>query len=157
MRDDRRENKKRKMAAILPGVLSHRGWQAQIELHSIFPHWNEVVDETTAAHTEPLKIVKGTLWVEAENSAWLQQFQFQKMFLLKSINTFLKGEKIRDIRFVLQQVEQKVQDDKPPLRFVAPPPDEVKNFEEQASYIEDKEVRDALIRLWYLSKACVRE
>ncbi len=77
----------------MPGVLRDRGWEAKVELHSIFPKWKQVVDETTAEHTEPLKIVKGTLWVEVENSAWLQQFQFQKVFLLKAINTLLKREK----------------------------------------------------------------
>lgn len=157
MRDEQRKNKKKKMSAILPGVVQHRGWQAQLELHSIFPHWSEVVDETTAAHAEPLKIVKGTLWVEVENSAWLQQFQFQKIFLLRSINSFLKGQKINDIRFVLPRTENREVEEKPPVRFVSPPPDEVKKFEEQTESIEDKETREALVRLWYLTKACVRD
>lgn len=157
MRDDIRENMKRRMAAILPGVVRDRGWQTQIELHSIFPHWADVVDETTASHTTPLKIVKGTLWVEVENSAWLQQIQYQKMFLIESINNFLRDAKIRDIRFVLPQIEKKEHDEKSQVRFIAPPPDEVRRFEEQAACIEDEAARDALIRLWYLSKACVRE
>lgn len=157
MRDDRKENIKRKMAAILPGVLRDRGWDTQVELHSIFPHWAEVVDETTAAYARPLKIVKGTLWVEVENSAWLQQFQFQKMFLLESINGFLKNTKVRDIRFVLLQVEKQQENDEPRVRFAAPPPEDVRRFEDQAAFIEDEAAREALIRFWYLSKACIRE
>lgn len=157
MRDDVRENMKRKMAAILPGVLRDRGWETQIELHLIFPHWAKVVDETTAAHAEPLKIVKGTLWVEVENSAWMQQFQFQKMFLLESINGFLKGAKIHDIRFVLPHSENRPCAEEEKVRFAAPHPDDVKRFEEQAAFIEDEATREALIRFWYLSKACVRE
>jgi hypothetical protein len=157
MRDEMRENMKRRMAAILPGVLRDRGWEAQVELHSIFPHWAEVVDADTAAHAEPLKIVKGTLWVEVENSAWLQQIQFQKMFLLESINAFLKNARIRDIRFVLPKIERKPPPEEPQLKFVAPPRDELKHFEEQASFIEDEATREALVRLWYLSKACVRK
>ena len=90
MREDVRENQQKRMAAILPGLLRDRGWDAQVELHSIFVAWPKVVDETVSAHAEPQKIVKGTLWVEVENSAWLQQFQFQKMALLNSINGFLK-------------------------------------------------------------------
>ena len=157
VKDDIRENMQRRMAAILPGVLRDRGWEAQVELHSIFPHWSEVVDETTAAHAEPLKIVKGTLWVEVENSAWLQQIQFQKMFLLESINSFLKNVRIRDIRFVLPTLERKPRHEEPRLKFVAPPRDELKRFEEQAAFIEDEATREALVRLWYLSKACVRK
>lgn len=157
MRDDIRENMQRRMAAILPGVLRDRGWETQVELHSIFPHWSEVVDEDTAAHAVPMKIVKGTLWVEVENSAWLQQIQFQKMYLLESINTFLKNTRIRDIRFVLPKLERKPQSEEPGLKFVSPPGDELKRFEEQAAFIEDEATREALVRLWYLSKACVRK
>jgi hypothetical protein len=141
----------------LPDVLRDRGWQTQVELHTIFPNWSKVVDETTAAHAQPLKIVKGTLWVEVENSAWLQQFQFQKKFLLKSINGFLRGVEIRDIRFVLPQIEPEPEVAEPQIRFVAPPPDKLQLFEEQVAFIEDKETREALIRFWYLSKACIRK
>ncbi len=157
MQGNRKNDKKRSMAMIMPGVLRDRGWEAQIELHSIFPKWKKVVDETTAEHTEPLKIVKGTLWVEVENSAWLQQFQFQKVFLLKSINSHLKNVQIKDIRFVLPQQEKKEEVEEPKVRFVAPPPDLVKKFEDQASFIEDDETRESLIRFWYLAKACVRK
>jgi predicted nucleic acid-binding Zn ribbon protein len=157
MRDDWKRNQQRMMAAILPGVMRDRGWQAQIEQHSIFPNWSKVVDETTAAHAEPLKIVKGTLWVEVENSAWMQQFQFQKLFLLETINNFLKNATITDIRFVLPKAEKKMKKDEQKVRFAAPPADDVKHFEEQASFIEDEATREALIRFWYLSKACVRD
>lgn len=148
---------RKKMAAILPGVLQERGWQAQLELHSIFLDWRKVVDDETAAHAQPLKIVKGTLWVEAENSAWLQQLQYKKVALLRSINSFLPGEKLRGIRFVLPQPDRTPSGDGTKIRFVPPPPATVRDFEAQAACIEDKETREALVRLWYLAKACVRE
>lgn len=157
MRDDVRENMKRQMAAILPAVLRDRGWEAQIELHSIFLHWRRVVDENAAAHAKPLKIVKGTLWVEVENSAWMQQLQFQRVLLLEAVNGFLRGVKIRDIRLVLPQRDEPVKDEEPQVRFSAPPREDVERFEEQAACIEDEETRQALIRFWYLSKACVRK
>lgn len=157
MRGNRKNDKKRSMATIMPGVLRDRGWEAKVELHSIFPKWKQVVDETTAEHTEPLKIVKGTLWVEVENSAWLQQFQFQKVLLIKAINSHLKNVEIKDIRFVLPQDEKREEPEEQKVQFVAPPPDLVKKFEEQASFIEDDETRESLIRFWYLAKACVRK
>lgn len=157
MRDDQRENAKKLMAAILPGVMRDRGWEARLEMHSIFPNWEKIVDETTAIYAQPLKIVKGTLWLEVENSAWMQQFQYQKVMLLRTINAFLKNTKIKDIRFVLPHDSKKKQVEEPKIKFVAPPRDEVKQFEEQVAFIEDEETREALVRLWYLSKACRRE
>lgn len=157
MRRDREKDKKKEIANIVPSVLRGRGWEAQMELHSIFSNWKKVVDETTAAHAEPLKIVKGTLWVEVENSAWLQQFQYQKIFLLKSINASYKNVAIRDVRFVLQQAEKKVEKEEPKVQFTSPPKELVAAFREQASFIEDEETREALIRFWYLAKACVRK
>ncbi|SHO51418.1 DUF721 domain-containing protein [Desulfopila aestuarii] len=157
MRDEVRENKQKRMAAILPGVLRDRGWQAQMELHSIFLQWAKVVDETVSAHAQPLKIVKGTLWVEVENSAWLQQLQYQKVSVLKSINDFFQEKKISDIRFVLPQLSGQEPPKEHKVRFAAPPPEELKRFEEQAASIEDEATRNALVRFWYLSKACIRE
>jgi len=157
MRDDVRENMQKKMASILPGVLRDRGWKDQMELHSIFLQWAKVVDETVSGHAQPLKIVKGTLWVEVENSAWLQQLQFQKVSLLRSINDYFQEKKIRDIRFVLPQLCGQEPRREHKVRFEAPPPEELKRFEEQAGFIEDEATRNALIRFWYLAKACIRE
>ncbi len=49
-------------------------------------------------------------------------------------------------------MKKKSRKNKPALRFVAPPPDEVKKFEEQASFIEDDEVREALTQSLVSSK-----
>ncbi len=157
MRDEQRKNAKKLLAAILPRVMKDNGWEARLEMHSIFPDWEKVVDETTATYAQPLKIVKETLWIEVENSAWMQQFQYQKIMLLKTINGHLKNSKIKDIRFVLPHESRKAKVEEPKLKFVAPPRDEVEKFEEQSSFIEDEASREALVRLWYLSKACRRE
>lgn len=145
------------MGNILPGLLRDRGWETQLELHSIFPNWRRVVQDDAGKYAVPLKIVKGTLWLEVENSAWLQQFQFQKISLLDSINGFLKNSSIRDIRFVLPSGKEKQDAPREKVQFKAPARDEVKQFEEQVAFIEDKDIRDSLVQLWYLSKACVRE
>jgi len=154
---DYAKNSGNKMVAILPAILRDRGWEAQMELHSIFIHWAKIADASVSGHAEPLKIVKGTLWVEVENSAWLQQLQYQKVALLKSINGFLQGQKIHNIRFVLPQPEKQVKLPEPKIRFQAPTPQALKQFKEMAACIEDEQTREALIHFWYLSKACVRE
>ena len=62
-------------ADMLPQLIARRGWETQLDLHSVFPNWREIVDPETAGHCRPLKIRRGVLWLEVENSAWLQQLQ----------------------------------------------------------------------------------
>lgn len=157
MDNNEQSTKKQAMAAILPGIVRDRGWVVQLDLHSIFPRWRQVVDEDAAAHGKPLKIVKGVLWVEVENSAWLQQLQFRKVMMLESINRTLTRSQINNIRFVLATSDDKPEKDEKRVHFVTPPPEEVRRFEEQVAFIADREAREALVRLWYLSKACVRD
>jgi len=116
------------------------------------------VDKDTAAHSRPLKVVKDVLWVEAENSAWVQQLQFQKIFLLETLNGYLRSSTFSNIRFVVQEkpIEESVEKTTS-IRFVPPPPDQVEKFRDQISFIEDKDIRESLMRLWYLSQACRRE
>ena len=156
---DRRtkDNKQQAMAAILPGIIRDRGWEVQLDMHSIFISWRQVVDDDTAAHGRPLKISAGVLWVEVENSAWLQQIQFRKTMLLESINRTLTQSKIKNIRFVLPRDDDKPKQPESRIKFVPPPPEEVRRFEEHVAFIADQEAREALVRLWYLSKACIRE
>lgn len=152
----KREKSEKIMGNILPGLVRDRGWETQLDLHSIFPNWRKVVGGDAGNYAVPLKIVKGTLWLEVENSAWLQQFQFQKISLLDAVNAFLKKSSIRDIRFVLPSGKEKESTPLEKVQFKAPPRDELRKFEEQVAFIEDKEIRDSLVQLWYLSKACVR-
>lgn len=152
-----KENGEKAVSKILPSLVRDRGWDYQLELHSFFPHWHKLVNEETAAHAKPIKIVKNILWVEVENSAWLQQFQFQKMVMLESINSFLQKAQLEDIRFTLPQESEKKEVKQRAVRFVSPPKNELESFEEQAGCIKDDEARKALIRFWYLSKACKRD
>jgi len=141
---------------LLPQLSKQRGWQEQLELHSIFLNWNDLLDSETAAHCKPLKIVKKVLWAEAENSAWLQQFQFQSTFILQTLNKSLSATKLKGMRFCLAEKEFAEEKKEAPLRYVPPPAEELAAFEGQVSSIRDEDAREALLRFWYLSKACKR-
>ena len=143
------------VADILPGLVRQNGWEMQLDLHSIFGNWEKVVDQETAQHCRPLKISRGTLWLEADNSAWLQQLRYQKQQLLEAINGSLKKSRIEDIKYVLPKGDdvQKVSDSKP-VRFIPPQAPLIDSFRNQISTIEDEECREALFRFWYLAHAC---
>lgn len=141
---------------LLPQLSQQRGWQEQLELHSVFLDWNDLLENEIAAHCKPLKIVKKVLWAEAENSAWLQQFQYQSAFILQSLNKSLATTKLKGIRFYVAEKEFAEEPKEAPRRYVPPPAEELAAFEEQVSSIRDEEAREALLRFWYLSKACKR-
>ncbi len=147
-----------KLTRVIPGVVNAKGWAMKLDMHSFFPIWEKVVTGNAVTCSRPLKIVKDILWLEVENSTWMQQLQFEKMQILDEINATLKISRIRDIKFVLPQ------DDAPPpsgntgkITFKPPDPEALIKFEKQVSVIEDDAIRDALVRLWYLSKACRRD
>ncbi|MBM9605173.1 DUF721 domain-containing protein [Desulfopila inferna] len=146
------------VSGVLPEVVRHQGWAAKLEMHSFFPIWEKVVGENVACCSRPLKIVKDVLWLEVESSTWMQQLQFEKMRILDDINATLTRSRIRDIRFLLpRDEEQGPSKELPEIIFVSPDPEALRKFEKQVGIIEDEAIRESLIRLWYLTKACRRK
>jgi len=152
-----RHKKVRRLSASLPEMLKDKGWERKYDQHRVFIDWETLVDETTAEHARPLKVVKDVLWLEVENSSWMQQFQYQKLVLLENLNAYLRLSRFSDIRFVVEE-ETKEEPEKvsTAIKFVPPPSELIEAFEKQISCIEDEKTRDALMRLWYLSQACRR-
>lgn len=143
---------------LLPQLSQQRGWEEQLDLHSIFVRWDELLDCEITEHCQPLKIVKKVLWVEVENSAWLQQFQFQTVLILDILNKSLRIARLKGLRFCVAEKERHAKKkDEPTLRYVQPSPEDIADFAQQTGSIPDKDVRDALMRFWYLSKACRKE
>ncbi len=146
------------LALLLPQLSRQRGWEEQLDLHSIFLNWSEILDKEIAEHCRPLKIVKKQLWIEVENSAWMQQFQYQTVFILDMLNKSLKRTRLQGLRFcVAEKREGDGEEAEPVLRYVQPPPEDIAAFESCTESIPDKAVRESLIRFWYLSQACKKE
>lgn len=143
---------------ILPGLIHQKGWKVQLEQYDIFRKWNELAGEEVAGCSKPLKIDKNILWVEVENSAWLQQLQYQKHWLLEELNAFLTLSRLSDIRLVLdtgKKGKEKKSDVK--IKFVPPPAEEFESFKSKTAWIEDEQSREALRNFWYLYHACKRD
>ncbi len=135
-----------------------KGWEHKLDQHRVFVDWQELVDDLTAAHSRPLKVVKDVLWVEVDNSSWMQQLQYQKFYLLETLNGYLKISFFSDIRFVVEgEKRETVAKKEPKIRFVPPSPAEVERFKKQINSIEDEKIKESLMRLWYLSQACRKD
>jgi len=147
------------ISRLLPNLVQDKGWEQQLDLHSIFPQWREIVGGETSEHAQPLKVDRGVLWLEVENSSWLQQLQYEKIELLETLNRFLKRARLKDIKMVLPKGGDRVSEKKPSpeVRFVKPSEEKIAAFQKQVECIADEKCRDALMQFWYLSQACKRK
>ena len=150
------EKRQDTLAAALPGLIRDKGWEKQLDLYSLFGEWEKIVGKETALHAWPLKIVRGVFWVEVDNSSWMHQLQYEKLRMLEGLNAALQLSRLKDIKFTLEGESQKPQPKKEAVTFVPVDAAELAAFEYQVSLIDDKESREALVRLWYLSRACRR-
>jgi len=154
----KRSNSLLELGNLLPQLSQQHGWEEQLDLHSIFMNWHELLESDITDHCQPLKIVQKVLWIEVENSAWLQQFQFQTVLLLEILSKSLRISKLKGLRFCVEEKQmQAASQSESSLKYVQPPAKDVANFERQAGVISDQEARDALVRFWYLSQACRKE
>ena len=145
------------LGQLLPQLSRQKGWQEQLELHSIFQRWKSLLGKEITDHCQPLKITRKELWIEVENSAWLQQFQYQSVMLLETLNKSLHDSRLNGLRFVVAEKDFAREEEDEPIRYTPPPPAEVAVFEKQVASITDDASREALLRFWYLSKACKQE
>jgi Dna[CI] antecedent, DciA len=154
----KKKNSSVNVADFLPSLVRRKGWEKQLDLHSIFPKWKELVNEDFAEHAVPLKIEREVLWLEVENSSWLQQLQYGKFELLADLNDSLRLGWFKDIKMVLPSRKEKLSfnpDEKgPSVKYTQPAPEKIASFQNQVECIEDEKCRDALFQFWYLANAC---
>ncbi len=156
------KNNQNRISRLLPNLVHERGWEIQLDLHSIFPRWTELVGEEMNEHAQPLKIERGVLWLEVVNSSWLQQYQYEKLELLDTLNSFLRLSRLKDIKMVLSKGKKdktQTSDQKsgPAVRFVRPSEEKIAAFQRQVECIADEKCREALMQFWYLAEACKRK
>ena len=157
----KKKNTSVNVADLLPSLVRHKGWEKQLDLHSIFPRWLSLVSEDFAKHSVPLKIVREVLWLEVENSSWLQQLQYGKLELLADLNDVLRLGYLKDIKMILPSKKDKLSfnpDEKgSAVRFESPSSEKIASFQRQVDCIEDEKCRDALMQFWYLANACKKK
>lgn len=145
------------VAEILPQLTREMGWEKQLDLHSIFVSWDGLVGEEWRAYSRPLKIERGVLWLEVENSSWMQQFQYGKEELMVVLNSSLRLSRLKDIKMVLVKDQQRAgEEEQPKVTFRQLTPQQLAAIESQAACIADEQCREALVRFHYLAEVCRR-
>jgi hypothetical protein len=142
-----------KLGEVLDKSLKRLDPSGRLGEYGVWPIWNETVGETIARNAQPEKIRQGTLFVKVSNSVWMQQLQYMKDTIAEKLNQALGKEVVKNIFFVLGNVEAKVPETKTPeaktspLQSPAPSEPPSKLDEETLNSIEDPDIRRALRRL----------
>lgn len=154
----KKKSDQNKISKLLPSLVHEKGWEKQLDLHSIFPRWEEIVGEEMNRNAQPLKIERGVLWLEVVNSSWLQQYQYEKMELLDTLNSCFRLSRLNDIKMVLPKGKsQKAPKPLAPIEFVRPSEEKITAFQRQVECVADEKCREALMQFWYLAEACKRK
>ncbi len=73
-----------------------------LEEIKIFSSWYEIVGERMAEHTRPANISNRILFVEVDDPLWLSQLKYMKQDIIEKIDTKIKSDLFKDIRFFLK-------------------------------------------------------
>lgn len=151
--------KQNSISSLLPALVHEKGWAKQLDLHSIFVGWRDLAGDELERYAQPLKIERGVLWLEVENSSWLQQFQYQKLELLEKLNNSLRTDRIKDIKMVLRKgnAPGSAVNKTAEVSFIRPSKEAITAFQKQIECIVDEQCREALMQFWYLAQACKRK
>jgi predicted nucleic acid-binding Zn ribbon protein len=91
----------RRVGEILPGVIATLGLEEKFEEGRLLKRWVEVVGEAIAKRSRPRGFKDGILFIEVENSVWMQELWFQQEKIVKRIRERFPKVKITGIRLEL--------------------------------------------------------
>jgi hypothetical protein len=87
------------ISGTLRTVLRTRDLETGIENHRMFSRWGEIVGESLAAGTRPVRVQGRTLWVYVENSVLRHHLSFLVPKMLERLREVAPGCTIDTIRF----------------------------------------------------------
>jgi hypothetical protein len=138
-----------RLAPHLQVLFEQRQWHTLWQAFTITRNWPEIVGKDIAGHTEPACIQKNILWVQVQDSVWMQQLQAMKPLILERLQRSFPEAEIRDIRWRLQTAKPLATNLPSGNRGKKKPdPEQARAFARLTAIIDNKECRDALNRLW---------
>lgn len=95
-----REDTKHSMGGLVRKVLSGIGLDRKRSEAEIAKVWNQLLDPTLTEHAQPDSIAKGTLFVNVDNSVWLDEIvRYRRKEILQRLQHSFGREVIKRISF----------------------------------------------------------
>tara|TARA_X000000368_G_C22967426_1_gene683838 strand:+ start:768 stop:1043 length:276 start_codon:yes stop_codon:yes gene_type:complete len=79
--------------------LKKSGLNSGVEQQEALKIWKETVGNIISKNTKPISVKNGVLIIKTINPAWKQELQIQKTEIIKQLNSRLKKNIIKEIRF----------------------------------------------------------
>jgi len=95
----RRVRKEKPIKDILQRFFKSIGVEGRFEENLAFAYWDSVVGKEIASHTDPEKIVKGTVMVKVDNDVWRNELAFFKHEIIQKLNDRIGKRIIQEIKF----------------------------------------------------------
>lgn len=84
---------------VLEKFFKTLGIENRLEENLAFAFWDSVVGKEISLHTEPEKIVKGTIMVKVDNDVWRNELTFFKNEIIQKLNRKIGKKIIQEIKF----------------------------------------------------------
>jgi predicted nucleic acid-binding Zn ribbon protein len=91
------DGQKNPLEEILKRIVSGIGDKNSLTEEDVKAAWDAAVGERAAAHSRPRSLRASRLIVAVDGSSWLYELAVRKKEILKKMEEFLKGKKIKDI------------------------------------------------------------
>lgn len=88
-----------KAAKILERLTSRMGIAARLEREKAVVVWEEAVGKNIARRARALSLRNDILFVQVQNSVWLQELSLLKEGIIEKVNTLVGKDVVRDIVF----------------------------------------------------------
>ncbi len=94
------KNNGRPLAKLLPDVMAGLGLDRRRGELEIVKVWNHLVDPRIVAHAQPAGLHKGTLFVNVDSSAWLDEIvRYRRKEILDRLQNSFGKETVKRISF----------------------------------------------------------
>jgi hypothetical protein len=137
-----------RLAGHLQDFFGNRQWHTLWQAFTITQNWHEIVGQEIAGRSEPACIQKNVLWVHVRDSVWMQQLQAMKPRILERVQRRFPEAEIHDIRWRLRTAEPLAAPPHTGKGKIQPDQAQARAFAQMTAFIDNKECRDALNRLW---------
>lgn len=100
-----RKGKAESLGALLKNVVTGLG-KKRLTQDEIREVWKNTLGKRASSHTLPVALKRGSLVVNVDVSAWLYELTMKRREILKKLDSKIKGNKIKGIRFRIGEVKQ---------------------------------------------------
>jgi hypothetical protein len=137
-----------RLGQVLHKSLKRLELSTRLDEYGVWPVWNDVVGPAIARNAQPEKIRNGTLFIKVTSPVWMQQLQYMKEMIAERLNQRLKANIVRNILFVVGQIniEAAAVDSKLTAQSPTAPP-ELPISDDFLESVPDPEIRQAFKRL----------